>query len=187
MSIRKTWRFAMVTLALAVAAPLHTATAAPVTLAPIVDMGRDDLSSVQYRPGPYGRSIGPRGRVAPRYVAPRYVAPRYVAPRLVAPRLAAPGPRYSARPYAGRGYGWRPFVGFGAAVIAGAIIANSVYAPRRGAYYDTYDYTGPYYYPSEYDGDPRDICAKHFRSFEWDTGLYTTYHGDKRMCPYLGS
>lgn len=99
-----------------------------------------------------------------------------------------PAYRAYARPYAGRGYGYRPFVGFGigAAIVGGAIIANNYYAPRRGYYYDTYDYTGPYYYPSDYRGDPREVCARHFRSFEWRTGLYTTYHGEKRMCPYLG-
>ncbi len=53
-------------------------------------------------------------------------------------------------------------------------------------YYDAYDYNGPYYYPTDYRGDPRTICARYFRSFEWDTGLYTTYRGEKRMCPYLG-
>lgn len=93
-------------------------------------------------------------------------------------------PRYAYR--RGPGRIW-PFVGFGAAVAAGAIIANSVYAPRRAyAYYDAYDYNGPYYYPSNYQGDPRTVCARYFRSFEWDTGLYTTYRGEKHMCPYLG-
>lgn len=28
-------------------------------------------------------------------------------------------------------------------------------------------------------------CAERFLSFEWDTGLYTTYRGHKRLCPYL--
>lgn len=28
-------------------------------------------------------------------------------------------------------------------------------------------------------------CARRYRSFEWDTGLYTTYGGEKRLCPYL--
>lgn len=28
-------------------------------------------------------------------------------------------------------------------------------------------------------------CDNRFRSFEWDTGYYTTYGGDKRLCPYL--
>lgn len=96
---------------------------------------------------------------------------------------------YAYRPYvAPRRYGYRPFVGFtvGAAIVAGAIIANRAYAPRRGYYYDTYDYDGPYYYPPDHRGDPREVCARHFRSFEWETGLYTTYRGEKRMCPYLG-
>ena len=96
--------------------------------------------------------------------------------------------RAGYRPYRSN-YGYRPFIGFGigAAVVAGAIIASRNYAPRRGYYYDTYAYDGPYYYPSDYRGDPRDICARHFRSFEWRTGLYTTYQGEKRVCPYLGT
>jgi hypothetical protein len=28
-------------------------------------------------------------------------------------------------------------------------------------------------------------CDNRFRSFEWDTGYYTTYDGDKVLCPYL--
>ena len=28
-------------------------------------------------------------------------------------------------------------------------------------------------------------CNQRYRSFEWDTGLYTTYGGEKRLCPYL--
>lgn len=36
-----------------------------------------------------------------------------------------------------------------------------------------------------YSSDARARCAARFRSFEWDTGLYTTYGGDKRLCPYL--
>ena len=34
-------------------------------------------------------------------------------------------------------------------------------------------------------GGPRERCSAEFRSFEWDTGLYTTYAGEKRLCPYL--
>jgi BA14K-like protein len=33
--------------------------------------------------------------------------------------------------------------------------------------------------------DARSLCASRFKSFEWDTGLYTTYGGNKRLCPYL--
>ncbi len=28
-------------------------------------------------------------------------------------------------------------------------------------------------------------CEERYRSFEPDTGLYTTYGGEKRLCPYL--
>lgn len=84
-----------------------------------------------------------------------------------------------------RGRGWGPGIGLGLGIIGGAIIANEVYRPRRGYYYDDYSYDGPYYYPQNYGGDPRRICAQNFRSFEWSTGLYTTYSGEKRLCPYL--
>lgn len=87
--------------------------------------------------------------------------------------------------YRGRGWGWGPGVGLGLGIIGGAIIANEIYRPRRGYYYDDYAYDGPYYYPSNYNGDPRRICAQNFRSFEWNTGLYTTYSGERRLCPYL--
>jgi hypothetical protein len=97
------------------------------------------------------------------------------------------GRRY---PYRG-GYGYRrgwgpgPWLGLGAGVVIGSIIANEAYRPRRGYYYDDYAYDGPYYYPSAYSGDPRVVCAQNFRSFEWNTGLYTTYGGERRLCPYL--
>lgn len=146
--------------AAAVALGTFSATAAPLVRSAPAEAATSAIE-VQYR-RPYGI-----------YAAPRvYAAPRYY------------GRPYAARPYGYR-YGYRPFVGFGAAVVAGAVIANSLYAPRRGYYYDTYDYDGPYYYPSGFDGDPREICARHFRSFEWDTGLITTYRGERRMCPYL--
>ena len=84
-----------------------------------------------------------------------------------------------------RGWGPAPWLGLGAGLVVGSIIANEAYRPRRGYYYDDYAYDGPYYYPSGYAGDPRRICAQNFRSFEWDTGLYTTYGGERRLCPYL--
>ena len=80
----------------------------------------------------------------------------------------------------GRGIG----IGLGAAIVGG-IIANEIYRPRYGYYYDDYEYDGPYYAPSNFSGDARRLCAENFRSFEWDTGLYTTYSGYKRLCPYL--
>ena len=84
-----------------------------------------------------------------------------------------------------RGWGAAPWLGLGAGVVIGSIIANEAYRPRRGYYYDDYSYDGPYYYPSSYSGDPRAVCAQNFRSFEWNTGLYTTFAGEKRLCPYL--
>ena len=75
-------------------------------------------------------------------------------------------------------------IGLGAGLVVGSIIASEAYRPRH-RYYDVEAYDGPYYYPSDYHGDPRAICARYFRSFEWNTGLYTTYSGEKRLCPYL--
>jgi BA14K-like protein len=91
--------------------------------------------------------------------------------------------------YRGRGYGYRGRGGYGlpllgAGIIAGAIIADRAYRPRY-RYYDAVDYNGPYYRPADYRGSDRQLCAENFRSFEWRTGLYTTYGGEKRMCPYL--
>jgi len=80
----------------------------------------------------------------------------------------------------GRGLG----VGLGIGVL-GAIIANEAYRPRAGYYYDDYAYDGPYEEPADFAGDPRNLCAQRFRSFEWNTGLYTADSGEKRVCPYL--
>ena len=86
-----------------------------------------------------------------------------------------------------RGWGWGPWawLGLGAGVVAGAIIADEAYRPHPGHYYDEGPYDGPYYYPANYRGDPREICQQNFRTFEWRTGLYTTPSGEKRLCPYL--
>ena len=80
----------------------------------------------------------------------------------------------------GRGLG----VGLGIGVL-GAIIASEAYRPRAGYYDDNYAYDGPYEEPADFTGDPRSLCAQRFRSFEWNTGLYTTLSGEKRVCPYL--
>ena len=82
------------------------------------------------------------------------------------------------------GYGRGIALGLGAAIVGG-VIANEIYRPRAGYYYDDYAYDGPYYRPSQYAGGGRELCAQNFRSFEWNTGLYTTYGGEKRVCPYL--
>ena len=76
-----------------------------------------------------------------------------------------------------------PWLGLGAGVVIGSIIANEAYRPRRGYYYDDYAYDGPYYYPSGYSGDPRAVCAENFRSFEWRTGLYTTTRARSGSAP----
>jgi BA14K-like protein len=96
-------------------------------------------------------------------------------------------PYHRGYPHRGyrRGWGAAPWLGLGAGIVIGSIIANEAYRPRRGYYYDDYEYDGPYYYPSGYSGDPRKICAENFRSFEWNSGLYTTYEGERRLCPYL--
>ena len=87
--------------------------------------------------------------------------------------------------HGGWGWGSWAWLGLGAGVVAGAIIADEAYRPHPGHYYDEGPYDGPYYYPANYRGDPREICAQNFRTFEWRTGLYTTYSGEKRLCPYL--
>lgn len=94
------------------------------------------------------------------------------------------GPAYAYR----GGYGWRrpgPWIGLGVGVAAGAFIYSQAYLPRRGYYYDTYAYDGPYYVPQDFSGDRRELCARYFKSFEWRTGFYTTYGGERRQCPYL--
>lgn len=66
------------------------------------------------------------------------------------------------------------------------------YYPRHiGPGYVYYGY--PYDYGRDYDDtdytdapySAKERCARRFRSFEWDTGLYTTYGGNRRLCPYL--
>ena len=71
-------------------------------------------------------------------------------------------------------------IGLGIGIIGG-IIASEAYRSAPGYVYedDVYDL------PPDYSGDPRELCAQTFRSFEWNTGLYTTYAGEKRLCPYL--
>ena len=68
--------------------------------------------------------------------------------------------------------GRRRAFGAGVAVgVIGALIASGVAESRAREVYDE---------------DWRwEKCAERFRSFEWDTGMYTTYGGDRRLCPYL--
>jgi hypothetical protein len=71
-------------------------------------------------------------------------------------------------------------IGLGIGIIGG-IIASEAYRSAPGYYYEDEAYDVP---PGS-GGDPRALCAQTFRSFEWNTGLYTTYAGEKRLCPYL--
>lgn len=86
---------------------------------------------------------------------------------------------YSGRGYYGRGYGYggrgyfrrrgnglRIGLGIAGAVIGGAIIADEI---RRSG--------GP--------GSGYTRCSRAFRSFDPDTGTYTSYDGDTLQCPYL--
>ena len=117
-------------------------------------------------------------------LAPAEAAPA-VTSSLVQSASAADSGATQVR-YRHRGHRFGRGVGIGLGVgILGAIIADQAYRPRRGTYYDDEAYDGPYYAPSGYQGDPRTLCAQSFRSFEWRTGLYTTYGGEKRLCPYL--
>jgi hypothetical protein len=60
-----------------------------------------------------------------------------------------------------------------------------------GAYgYNYYYYDDPGYYDYDYNYScgsyaAKRACARRFKSFEWDTCLYTTYGGYKRLCPYV--
>lgn len=77
----------------------------------------------------------------------------------------------------GRGfydYGYSPGAYFGLGV-AGAVLDGALDDEDYG--YDE----GPAYTGSS----ALRRCAARFRSFEWDTGRYTTYGGDRRLCPYL--
>jgi len=38
---------------------------------------------------------------------------------------------------------------------------------------------------SAFGGDAASRCAAQFRAYEPDTGYYTTYDGDRVLCPYL--
>lgn len=85
-----------------------------------------------------------------------------------------------------RGYydnDWNPgaYIGLG---IAGAVLSGALSDDgySEGGYYDGYA-DGPSYGGGSSGGMQR--CAAQFRSFEWDTGLYTTYGGEQRLCPYL--
>jgi hypothetical protein len=72
-------------------------------------------------------------------------------------------------------------IGLGIGIIGGMIAAEA-YRGGPGYYDDAEAYDG---LPPGYAGEPRELCAQRFRSFEWNTGLYTTYSGEEKLCPYL--
>lgn len=109
-------------------------------------------------------------------------APAVSTAEVVRPALSNGVAQVQYRGHGGFGRG----LGFGLGLgVLGAIIAEEAYRPRAGYYYDDYAYDGPYEAPANFAGDPRELCAQRFRSFEWNTGLYTAYSGERRVCPYL--
>jgi hypothetical protein len=80
----------------------------------------------------------------------------------------------------GRGLG----VGLGLGIL-GAIMAHEAYGPPPADAEDDYADAAPPGAAAEDGGDPRRLCAQHFRSFAWNSGLYTTDSGERRLCPYL--
>ena len=124
-------------------------------------------------------------------MAPAQAAPAG-APTALAARSAAQTNVVEARYRGYRGHrhyrhrhrGRNLALGIGVGVL-GAIIASEAYRSRPGYYYDDGAYDGPYAVPSGFSGDPRTLCAQNFRSFEWNTGMYTTYGGERKVCPYL--
>ena len=68
------------------------------------------------------------------------------------------------RGYRGRNIG----IGIGAAIVGGVIVSQALRAERRN-----------------YGGGARQHCADTYRSFDWDSGTYMGYDGERHVCPYL--
>lgn len=82
---------------------------------------------------------------------------------------------YGRHRHGGRGVG----IGLGIGIIGGLIAAEAYRSAPAYAYdEEVYDDAPP-------AGDPREACARQFRSFDWNTGTYTLYSGEKKLCPYL--
>ena len=72
-----------------------------------------------------------------------------------------------------RGYRYgRGAIGLGiaGAIIGGAIIANEGYRYRTRRYSNV---------------SARQQCADTYRSFDWNSGTYMGYDGERHVCPYL--
>jgi len=115
--------------------------------------------------------------MAPVAAAPVGIAPGFAKAEAGSTVLQVRRYRHFHRHHGHRGRGVGIGLGLG---IIGGIIAAEAYRSSPGYAYDEEAYDGPP--PS---GDPRAACAREFRSFEWDSGLYTTYAGEKKLCPYL--
>jgi hypothetical protein len=120
-------------------------------------------------------------------VAPVMAAPAAMPPTLAKAEAGRTVVEVNRRSY-NRGYGHRHHrhggrnlaIGLGIGVIGGLIAADAYRnAPAYADDEEVYDAA-----PAA-DGDPRELCAQEFQSFEWKTGLYTTYSGKKERCPYL--
>ena len=75
-----------------------------------------------------------------------------------------------------RGYGYRRGrnvgLGIAAAIIGGVVIAN---ATRSNGYYER----------RHRGSGAAQRCADTYRSFDWQSGTYLGYDGDRHVCPYL--
>lgn len=59
---------------------------------------------------------------------------------------------------------------------------------KPGYLYNNYhvvERVDPYADEVRYAREDKERCAEKYRSFEWDTGEYTTYSGKKKLCPFL--
>lgn len=67
-----------------------------------------------------------------------------------------------------RGHGGNIGLGLGAAIIGGILLSGTARAHHRRTHAGDWN-----------------RCARTYRSFEWDTGMYTVRRGVRRTCPYL--
>ena len=119
-------------------------------------------------------------------VGPAMAAPAAMPPSLAKAEAGSTVVEVSRRSYhryhghRHRGHGGRNLaIGLGIGIIGGMIAADAYRSAPAYADDEVYDA------PPASAGDPRELCAQEFQSFEWNTGLYTTYSGEKKLCPYL--
>lgn len=160
--IRSTWAFA-------ICAALPVLAASAVVAAPIsalvpstswASVAASDVETIQLGKRGAGRALGARSGRTGRGVG------GLRGNRRIGGRRAIGGNR------GGRGrrgnFGRNTGIGLGAAIIGGIILSESARAAHRRDH-----------------GSDWDRCAATYRSFEWNTGMYTGYDGIRRTCPYL--